>query len=257
MFGFWVGLTFGLPLTIISQYINLWILPQVPFFDPPLGRITVVVLGSLGMGLFGMIVAWDEESLWGLIGAGLFGVAMTSVSAYLNSGITDLLRSFIVFVFTFLPRLIIYLPLGLLFRWVINHQEYIHARSKGWMRRSVMIWTVLVGVAVLGGLYSIQPEESRISLAKAEELLQEGMAIEDRMSLPRELIPVEGFVEYAEGPYTLELSREVDSLPVTRPRVEVGVIESLVIYRFENGFQFGCVFTPPSYVANCVDIHVP
>jgi hypothetical protein len=68
---------------------------------------------------------------------------------------------------------------------------------------------------------------------------------------------VEGFVQYAEGPYTLELGSEVDSLPVTRPRVGIGVIESLVIYRFENGFQFGCVFTPPQYVANCIDIHLP
>jgi len=37
-------------------------------------------------------------------------------------------------------------------------------------------------------------------------------------------------------------------------RVSIGVLESLIIYRFENGYIFGCTFTPPTYKANCVNI---
>lgn len=255
--GFLTGLAFGLPFTIVSQYINLWLLPDIPFFDLPLGRIESVVLGSLGMGLFGLIVALDEESLWGVIGGGLFGVALSSVAAYINSGVSDLFRSFFVFLFTFLPRLILYLPLGFLFRWIINTQEYAATRSPGWMRKSLIARILLISVAIGGGLYSIYPKESRIALQSADALLHEGMLIDDRASLPKSLIPVDGFVTYAKGPYTLELNSDVDSLPVTRPRVGIGVIESLVIFRFENGFQFGCVFTPPNYVANCLHIHLP
>jgi hypothetical protein len=179
------------------------------------------------------------------------------MAAYINSGTTDLSRSFFVFLFTFLPRLIIYMPLGFLFRWEINTQEYVAARSPGWMRKGLIARIVLIVVAIGGGLFSLYPQESRISLQKADALLQEGMPIDDRMSLPKALIPVDGFVQYAEGPYVLELSSDVESLPVTRPRVGTGVIESLVIYHFENGFQFGCVFTPPQYVANCIHIHLP
>jgi hypothetical protein len=67
--GFWVGVAFGLPYLYISQFINVWMLPGVPLFDLPIGRIATVILGTLYMGILGVIVAWEEESFCGEFGA--------------------------------------------------------------------------------------------------------------------------------------------------------------------------------------------
>ena len=257
MFGLWVGVAFGLPYLIVSQFINVWALPGIPLFDFPIGRVESILPGTLVFGMMGMMIAWEEESLWGLILGSLFGVAVSSIGAFVNAGSTDAARSLIIFVFTFLPRLVIYLPLGLLFRWVISTQEYIVDRTPGWLRRSVIAWGALFVIAVLGGRYSLYAPEARQALQDANALVQQGMQIQDRNNLPPALIPVDGFIQYARGPYTLEWSDDVDALSVTRPRVTRDIVESLIIVRFDNDFQFGCAYTPPSREPKCIHIHVP
>ncbi len=252
--GFLVGAAFGLAYSWVAQFINVWALPGIPLYEPPIGRVGSIVLTALVLGLLGLIVAWDLESLWGLLIAALTGVVLTSFQAYLNSGETQFFKSIIVFVFTFMPRLVFFLPLGLFFRWLTGTLEDALLISRGRLRRLAVAVFALVAVAVIGGRFSLLPEEALISMQKAHGLLVESMSIEDRNALPPELLLVDGFVEYAEGPYTLEWSSEADRLPVTRPHVSLDTLESLVIYRFENGFVFGCVFTPPSYKTACANI---
>ena len=76
IYGFLVGVVFGLPYATISQFINVWMLPGIPLYELPLGRVTTVVLTSIVMGILGAIVAWEEESFWGLIGGSFFSVAV-------------------------------------------------------------------------------------------------------------------------------------------------------------------------------------
>ena len=71
-YGFIIGLTFGLPFALISQFINEWMLPGIPLFDLPVGRVATVILTTLFMVILGLIIAWDEESFWGVLG-GSFG----------------------------------------------------------------------------------------------------------------------------------------------------------------------------------------
>jgi hypothetical protein len=253
--GFWVGVAFGLPYLYISQFINVWMLPGIPLFDLPIGRAATVILGTLSMGILGLIVAWEEESFWGILGGALFGVVVSYFQAYINSGESQALSSLILFVYTFLPRLLLYIPAGLFLRWVLNQQEYIVARSPDSLRRRVTVWLAILVVAVIGGRLSLYVPEVRQALKDADALVLEGLSsVGNGADLPKPLIPVDGFSTYAKGTYTLEWNSDVDSLPVTRPRVSFGVIESLIIFRFENGYQFGCVYTPPSYTANCINI---
>ena len=249
---FFVGVFFGSLYSLVAQYINVWALPGIPLYEPPLGRVELILLSSLVMGLLSMIVSWDQESFWGLIIAALVGVALSSIAAYINAGETETLKSVIVFVFTFLPRLVLFLPAGLLVRWAVNNLEDAALFQRGRMRRITVTVTVMVLIAVVGGRFSLYPEEAQRALREANELLLEGMPIEHRMDLPPSLQAVDGFVEYAEGAYTLEWNSDPDSLAVTRPTVGVNVLESLIIFRFENGFVFGCAYTPPSYKANCL-----
>jgi hypothetical protein len=113
----------------------------------------------------------------------------------------------------------------------------------------------LLGLAVLGGRFSILAPEAHQALRDGNTLVLEGIsAVANGADLPEPLIPVDGFSTYAKGPYTLEWNSDVDQLPVTRPIAGFGVTESLIIFRFENKYQFGCAYTPPSRVPKCINI---
>lgn len=255
IYGLMIGLAFGLPFSIVSEFINVWSLPGVPLFQLPLGRVMTVVFTTIFMGVLGLIVAWDEESFWGLLGGSMFAVSLSSLQAYINSGISEGVTSFFLFLFTFLPRLIIYFPLVLFFRWVLGYFDRTGLVSRGRAGSPFLALLALLALAVIGGGFSKLAPEALQALQDGNALVLEGMlAVENGTDLPAPLIVVDGFTTYAKGPYTLEWSSNVDDLPVTRPMPKFGVTESLIIFRFENDYQFGCAYTPPSHVPKCINI---
>ncbi|MBI5943939.1 MAG: hypothetical protein HY864_06190 [Chloroflexi bacterium] len=254
IYGIIIGLVFGLPYALISEYINVWSLPGIPLYELPLGRFITVVLTTLFMVILGLVIAWDEESFWGLLGGSMLIVVLSSIQAYINSGVSEGVTSFFLFLFTFLPRLIIYLPLAFFFRWVLGRLEQTLSVS----RRTVsplLALILLAALAVLGGRFSILAPAAIEALQDANALVLEGRsAVESGTDLPEPLLAVDGFAAYAKDPYTLEWSSDVDSLPVTRPIAAFGVTESLILFHFENGYLFGCAYTPPSHVPKCINI---
>jgi hypothetical protein len=255
IYGFIIGFVFGVLYSFISQFINVWMLPGVPLFDLPVGRVETVILTSLSMGIMGLMVTWDEESFWGISGSVFFAVIGSSLLAYLNSGGGQAATSFFLSLFTFLPRLILYLPLVIFFRWLVGLlDETGRAPSSGLMRVLKVALSILI-VAVIGGRFSLMAPEAREALQDMNALVLEGMSsVATGGKVPEPLIPVDGFTTFAKGAYTLEWSSDVDSLPVTRPMVGYGVIESLIIVRFETDYQFGCAFTPPRHTPKCINI---
>ncbi len=255
IYGFIIGITFGLPYAYISQFINSWMLPGIPLFDLPIGRVLATILTVLVLGALGVIVAWDEESFFGLIGGTLLLVVLGSVHAFINSGSSQAVTSFFLLLFTFLPRLIIYLPLAFLFRWALNNLDNSVPGYQRGLRRPLKVTVVILTLAVIGGRFSMLVPEARQALQDGNALVLEGMSARDSGSeLPEPLQVVDGFSAYAKGPYTLEWSSDVDSLPVTRPMADFGVTESLILVHFENGYLFGCAYTPPSRVPKCINI---
>ncbi len=255
IYGFIIGIAFGLPFSLVSQFINVLMLPGVPLFDLPIGRALSVILSTLALSALGVIVAWDEESFFGLIGGALFLVVLGSVQAYINSGSSQAVTSFFLFLFTFLPRLIIYLPLAFLFRWALNNLDNSVRGYQRRMRHPLLVIVVILILAVIGGRFSILVPEARQALQDGNALVLEGMSARDHgEDLPKPLIAVEGFSTYAKGSYTLEWSGDVDILPVTRPIADFGVTESLILIHFENDYLFGCAYTPPSSEPKCINI---
>lgn len=251
--GVFLGIAFGLLYSLISQFINVWMLPGIPLFELPIGRLASVILTTLGMGIIGLLVAWDEESFWGLIGSALFLVLASSLLAFINGGSSEAVPSFLLFLFTFLPRVIIYLPLALAFRWMLGILER-NTGSSG-LIRLLKVTVIILALAIIGGRFSMLVPEAQNALKDMDALVMAGIsASENQQELPASLIPVDGFEAHAKGAYTLEWSSDVDSLPVTRFVAEYGVTESLIIVRFENDYQFGCVFTPPSTIPKCINI---
>lgn len=252
--GFSFAAALGFVYLLISQFVNVWNLPDIPLYEPPIGRLETTVYGAVIMGLLGLLIVWDQESFWGLLISSLAGVVVTSFQAYINSYETGVLKSIIVFAFTFLPRVVFFLPLGVLFRWLVSQTEDALIGFRGRLRDLVIAAALTIGMIILGARMSLYPTEAQRALQEANNLLLSSQSITERDALPVSLQLTDGFIELAKGPYTLEYTDDPDRLPVTRPRVSLDVLEPLIIYRFENGYIFGCVFTPPAYVANCINI---
>ena len=252
--GFVVAAVLGFSYLLISQFINAWTMPGIPLYEPPIGRFETTIYGSILIGLLGLLIVWEQESFWGLLVSALAGVVITSMQAYINSYETGILKSIIVFVFTFLPRVVFFLPLGVFFRWLVGQVEDVLIGYRGRLRDLALAVLATVAIIVIGGRMSVYPPEAQRALEEANSLLLNSQSITERDALPVSLQLTDGFIELAKGPYTLEYSDDPDRLPDTRPRVGMDSLEPLIIYRFENGYIFGCVFTPPAYVANCINI---
>ena len=249
--GLILGLVLGLGFSLSSNLINQFFLPDLPLFVPWPGTVGVIILTTLMFGLLGLIAAWPEESLPGIIAAALVGSLVSSIWIIVNQS-SNRTGALIALFFVFMPRVFFYVPFSWLIRWLISRLEDSAYKKVAPARR---LFTVVVAflLAVLAGTFSRYPQEARQSLVRMEDLLQEGMQASSRDELPRPLQSVEGFVANADGPYTYTIGSDPDVLPVQRPIVEYGELEPFIIVRFANGFRFGCVFSPPYVVPACID----
>lgn len=249
--GLILGLVIGLGFSLSSNLINQFFLPDLPLFVPWPGTVGLVIVSTLMFGLLGLIAAWPEEALPGIIASALAGSFVSSIWIILNESF-DRTGVLIALFLVFLPRVFFYLPFSWLIRWLISRLENSAYRKVAPARRGFSIVVAFL-LAMIAGTFSRYPQEVRQSLVRMEELLQEGMQASSRDELPRPLQSVEGFVTNAEGPYTYTIGSDPDVLPVQRPIVQYGELEPFIIVRFDNGFRLGCVFSPPYVVPACID----
>ena len=249
--GLILGLALGLGYSLSSNLINKINLPNIPLSVPWPGTVGLIVASTLMFGALGLIAAWTEESLPGVLAASLVGSVLSSIWILLNES-ANRTGTFIVLFLVFLPRIFFYLPFSGLVRWLISKFEVSAYRNVPPARRwfPALISFLL---AVFAGTFSLYPKEVRQSLIKMNELVQLGMQASAREELPKSLQAVEGFIQNADGEYTFAIGSNPDVLPVQRPIVEFGEVEPFIITNFENGFRFGCVFSPPYIVPACVD----
>lgn len=249
--GLILGLVLGSGFSITSNLINKWALPDLNLFAPWPGRFVLIILSIAMFGLLGAIAAWPEESLPGVILTGITGSLITSLWIAITETANQT-GTFVVLFIVFLPRMFFYAPFGILIRWLIGKLEYRAYKPVAPARRLLPVIVSFV-VSTLFGFGLLLPEETRLSLGRMEDLLEKGMAVNSFYDLPEPLKDVGGFLQNARGEYTYEIGRNPDVLPVQRPFVEYGELEPFLIVRFENGFRFGCVFSPPYVVPACID----
>ncbi|MEO5888052.1 MAG: hypothetical protein ABIQ77_10330 [Anaerolineales bacterium] len=249
--GLILGLALGLGYSLSSNLINKINLPDIPLTVAWPGTVGLILASTLMFGALGLIAAWTEESLPGMLAAALVGSVLSSIWILLNE-LSNRSGVFIILFLVFLPRIFFYLPFSGLVRWLISKFEVSAYRNVPPVRRWLPVLISFL-LAVAAGMFSLYPKEVRQSLIKMEELIQLGMQASARAELPKSLLSVEGFIQNANGEYTFTIGSNPDVLPVQRPIVEYGEIEPFVIINFENGFRFGCVFSPPYVAPACID----
>lgn len=249
--GLFLGLALGLGYSLSSNLINRFFLPNIPLFVPWPGTFGLILLTTLMFGVLGLIAAWTEESLPGIIASAVIGSAISAIWIVLNET-SNRTGALIALFLVFLPRVFFYLPFSWLIRWLISRLEGSTYRNVPPARRLLSVLMSFL-LSVLAGTFSLYPKEVRQSLLKMDELVQLGIQASSRDELPKSLQSVEGLLANAQGPYSFTIGQDPDVLPVQRPVVEYGELEPFIIIRFENEFRFGCVFSPPYVVPACID----
>ena len=251
------GLVMGLLYGLVSQYINVLALPGIPLFEAELGRAESVFLFVLGGLVTGLIVAWPEDEIIGVILGGLAATTLHTVVAVRailtipgSEEGTGIVMGIVLVIF-FLPRAVLMMPISGVLRWVLVKWESELQTVYFSIPKLALTAGLLFVLATLGGLMSLYPKNGRIALRTTNELVQEGMRAGSQAGLPERLDPVEGFMQAGKGDYSLLLSDNPDILPVQRPMAGYDGQEFAVLVIFNNGFHFGCAYTPPKMVPYC------
>ncbi len=252
--GFVFGLLLGLSYALVSHWINPLFLPGIQLYYPAPGAAINILLTCLNGGLVGLVAAWPDEAIPGMLAGALVGGLTTTLYPLRGAtgGLDYYSGMFVLLVMTFLPRAALFLPIAGLTRWVLGVWSEELQTVAFSIRRMALSLLVLVLIAGLVGLLSLYPRFARQVLVQMDQIVQTGMQAPDSERLPEPLKKVDGFVQLAGGEYTLQLSDNPDLLPVQRPITSYNEQEYAVYVRFENGYRFGCVFTPAAPEPSCV-----
>jgi hypothetical protein len=249
IFGAAMGLVYGL----VAQNINTLVLPGIPLYQPPPGKFTTILLTILLGGLLGFIAAWPEDAIPGVLYSALAGIVFTSLySMFLaEGGDRQVFQMLIIFIFTFLPRAILFIPMSAMIRWAVSvWQAELQTVTFSVRKLAISLGLVLL-LAGLVGLFSLYPRQGREALATTHVLLQQAQRSTSAGGLPDEIKAVDGFSQVGVGSYTLRLSDDPDKLPIARPPAGYEETEYAVLVRFENGFRFACVYGKPGVPPIC------
>jgi hypothetical protein len=252
--GLVLGLILGLGFSATSNLINSWVMPQIPLATPWPGTFWLTALSIAMFGLLGLLAAWTEENLPGIFFSALVGTLISTVWSLVSDS-SNRVGTFVILTLIFLPRIFFYLPFGWLVRWLVDKLRHPYPSRGGEVapvRRLIPVFASFLVVVLIGMTARVSAAEQK-SLTRMKELIEEGRLVSTRAELPSALRNVNGFVENANGAYAFSLGANPDALPVQRPLVKYGEEEPFVIVRFENGFRFGCVFSPPYVVPVCID----
>jgi hypothetical protein len=250
--GLTIGLALGIGYSLTSNLINRLALPGIPLNTPPPGTLGLIVITTLMFGLLGLIAAWTDESLPGVLLSGLIGSIISSIWILVNE--SNKFAAVTLLVVIFMPRMFFYMPFGALVRWLIYKIDQPTSRPVAPVRKLIPVFLAVLFM-VFAGSFALLPRETRGSLITMDALLKSGMESKATSSdqLPKPLQPVLGFIQKARGEYSYTIGSDPDALPVQRPIVEYGELEPFIIIKFENGFRFGCVFSPPYIQPACID----
>lgn len=247
------GLLMGMAYGLVSIYINPLFLPEIPLLQPDIGRFTSLVLITLSSGLLGLLAAWPEDALPGVLLSSLVGAVVSSIYSLLSlGGGVEFVSGFLILaVITFFPRAFVFLPLAALTRWVLGVWGN-ELQSLSFSTRKLALSLLgLVLITGLVGVLSLYSRDGRQVLRATNDLVMAGMLAQDSAGLPEALESVDGFLQGARGLYTLQLNNNPDRLPIQRPMTNYYEEEYAVIVRFQSGYRFGCAFTPPFTTPYC------
>ena len=262
LMGTLLGAGLGLAYGLVSQWINAVAVPGVPFYQPPFGPLGNTVLSFAVGALLGLAAAWPDDAFVGVLAGCAAGAVLVELVVLLTGqvGSRMMAAKATLTVFTFLPfAAILVVPIGLV-RWAIGKQEDL--RSDGapaWKR--VLLPLLLLLVAGALGAPALYPARGQTVVARMNAIVQAALPAADRSALPAQFggetiqaIVVPGYPERAKGDYTLDWKKsELGRFAIPRP-IHNESEQSAVVARFDNGWEFVCLFITSNADPRCAEV---
>ncbi len=238
----------------LSQYLNHFSVPGIPLYQPPLGAAgNFVLILAFGL-LLGLICAWGEPSVPGVLAAAgvaaAAGLLANSLSPY--SGLTWLPASIVVNFFLFFPASGAMVPVFALLRLAVNHQT---DHSKRPIYLPVRLWAplLLIFAAVGTGFLTKLPEPAQVVLVRMDDMVKAALSATGPSAIPAPLSTedVGDFQASAGSGYTLEFTQsDLRRFGIPRPALPEWEM-SAVIARFDSGWSLVCLFPNPHHEPRC------
>jgi small basic protein len=237
-----LGGGFGLAYGLVSQWLNVVLLPNVPLylssFEPNLALSIYACVGVL----FGGLAAWPHKFSNGLF-LGSFVGALAAQALIIWQGRLDVGVNLLVAAILFLPLAGAGAAVAGPLRWLVEKQLDILWDQLSWARLSV----IPLGVMVLGGvmgLTAVYPPTAQAHLTRFNTYLQNALVT---YTLPN----VPDFASHADLHYALTWTTD----RVERFRIPYQLGESgraAIEVRFANGWQMACVMSDQRPAPRCV-----
>jgi len=247
--GFALGLVYG----AVSQLINSFFLPDISFFQPPLGAWGNIALWIVFASVLGLVTAWVTETIAGVLWGSAFSALVLGVINLPSLKFTgpNSLGVIVGLIFLLLPMFGLVVPLVAILRWAANREMDLCAARASFRQR---VWVPVALLIVVGwiGSFALYSPEARVVIVKMNTLIQTGRQETDPARLPSMLRnEVPGFLVRAGGPYTLEWKNtDINRYAIPRFPGKPGE-EAAVIARFENGWMLVCIFPDTQVEPGC------
>lgn len=253
--GLCLGLSLGFVYGLVSQGINQVFLPHIPLYRPPLGLPGNILLWSLVGALLGLVTALPAETISGALYGGATGAFLVTILT-LASGRTNpgaWTAKIISVLFLLIPLAGGITPFAAMLRWGINRVvEGKRNAATAWKRLSQpLLLIILVGLL---GIFSRMPPYARSMVLKTDKMLQTGLRCSQESQLPDPLqqARVGGFLSHATERYYLEWqNRNINRFAIPRPMSDRPWEESVVIARFDNGWNLVCLYAKSDVPPSC------
>lgn len=252
--GLILGALIGLAFGGISQVANPLLLPGTPLYQPPFGPIGNSLLTLLTGALLGLLCAWVEPSIPGILLSAGTGAALALIVAT-NIGRTPLFMlpvTAIGVIFLWLPFTGMLFPIMALVRATINkltdsRNERLILPARGWLPLLLVIGAGTLGWTLVLTL------PARAVMAHNQQMLTAGLAAASADELPAPLRgkDVADFRSNASRNYQLAWeNKNLTVYAIPRPPGPEHEI-SVVIARFDNGWNVVCLYPNPQTEPRC------
>lgn len=252
--GIILGAILGLVFGVLSQAINPILLPGIDLYLPPFGPAGNILLAIAVGASLGLLCAWMEPSVPGVLSAAAVGAVLMLAAAFFT-GSTPLMEvpvTTIGFIFLFIPFTGMLIPVLGLVRTTINKLTDSRLEKQSLAARW---WLPLLVIAAAGaiGWSLVYTIPARTVLAHNYQMLQQGLTASSMAQMPAPLLgpEMEDFSSHASQSYTLAWDdKRINAYAIPRTAAPEYLM-SVVIARFDNGWNVVCLYPTAESQPRC------
>lgn len=253
--GFGIGFAAGIAYSLVSEHINALLYAEFHIYYRVSESMLAMLQAGLVVALLGFLACLPDSSYRGMLVAAVVCTVGLIVSGMRGATESGMATTALLTAYTFLPMVILFLPLSGLLRWSANlfYNEDPTPQPR-WQKLKGIV--ILVGLALLVGSFSAYPQNARVALGRMQAVIEKVQA-GDNTNLPYFFENIAPTVQEAGRGYRLSWSDDTSFFPLgtgAESLVAVDTSISAVTARFESGETVACLFRSDGSFQLCARI---